>query len=57
MPITIDELTPENLLIVKETVEAELNNPCIGCVWEHETSEIALDFCHGGVEGKPRCTR
>ena len=39
-------VTPETLLIVKETVEQELLNPCISCVLENSTEDRVLDYCH-----------
>jgi hypothetical protein len=41
-----DGLNPETLLLIKERVENDMNNPCIGCVHEHDEDPYILDFCH-----------
>ena len=42
----IHGLNPETLLIMKERVEADMSNPCIGCVHEHDYDPYVLDYCH-----------
>jgi hypothetical protein len=42
----VDTLTPESLVILKETVEANMVNPCVGCIHETDQDPYVLDFCH-----------
>ena len=39
-------LNPETLLIVKEKIERDMLNPCIGCIHEHTADSYILDYCH-----------
>ena len=39
-------LSPLSLLLIKEQVEENCDNPCVGCIHEHDTDPHVLDFCH-----------
>ena len=41
-----DGVNPETLLLMKERVEADMSNPCRGCVHEHDYDPYVLDYCH-----------
>ena len=53
MTDTIEGLTPETLIIVKEQVEQKMDNPCTGCFHEHANDPFILDFCHYECKEEP----
>jgi len=42
----VDDFTPERIIILKEEIEQEMNNPCTFCACNGSTDTRVLDFCH-----------
>ena len=43
---TLESFTPENILILKEKIESQMDNPCTSCRFNEIIDPNVLDFCH-----------